>query len=115
MKFKSIIETNLNKAFSIAGDLTSDVTSVEGTSASFDFTSGLAVDSLSVPVSAKGLITKRTTDISGNVSAKLLLKGVTHSIGTELTIGTSKWKVSALDFVADSISLLSISEVSNGG
>ena len=114
MRYKRLIETNLNKAFEVAGDLAVTVSSLEGISASFDFTTGLASNAAATPVVAKGLITKKITDISGNVSAKLILKGTAYSIGAEVTLGASRWKVTNLDFVADSVSLLSISEVSNG-
>ena len=117
MHFKSLIELNLVKAFIIAGDLAVDVVFTRGVSSSFDFTTGLASDTLYIPPAdgvAKCFITKRHTTVDGNVVAKLIIKGDIPVVGTELTIGTTVWKVTNSDLTADVVSMLSVAEVSSG-
>ena len=76
MSFKTLINSNVTNAFSLVGDLATDVQFTNVTVTGYDFANQTVNSTTIAPITIKGIITRsyRTNDDKPRINADIILK-----------------------------------------
>jgi hypothetical protein len=101
MSYKSLVHSNVRKAFNLLKDLADDVILTKKSSTGFDFGTGEAVLAEAPSVTTKAIVTEMTTSQGDKTAKKKMVLLKTEDVGDitsydTLTTNSETWKIGPL-------------------